>query len=83
MDCDWTGLDGGADQYLAYTSSVSSLSYTMGSTPMASVPGVATLVVDCSAGMEVTVGTCFKCRLATVPPTDNDQTCGEEFGELQ
>ena len=76
-----TGLDGGADQCLANTSSVGLLSYTMGSTPM--VSGVATLVVDCSAGMEFTVGTCFRCRLATVPPTDNDQSCVEEFGELQ
>ena len=78
-----TGLVGGADQYLAYTSSVGLLSYTMGSTLMASVPGVATLVVDHSAGIEVTVWRCYRCRLVTVTPTDSNQACVREFGELQ
>lgn len=78
-----TGLDGEPDQVLSYTESVDSLSYTMGSTSMDSVPGIATLVVDRSGGMHVTVGTCFICRIGTVPPTESEQACVEETGELQ
>ena len=78
-----TGLDGVADQVLGPTASVGSLNYSMGSTSMDSVPGIATLVVDRSGGMHVTVGTCFRCQLATVPPTESDQDCVEETGKLQ
>ena len=78
-----TGLGGEPDQVLSYTESVDSLSYTMGSTSMDSVPGVATLVVDRSGGMHVTVGTCFRCLFPTVPPTASNQACVEETGKLQ
>ena len=78
-----TGLDGVADQALGYPESVGSLNYSMASTSMDSVPGVATLTVDRSAGMEVTVGSCFRCRHTTVPPTDSDEACVEKIGELQ
>lgn len=77
-----TGLDGVADQSIVLQGSVDSLSYAVGSSSMNSVPGVATLTVDRSAGMEVTVGTCFMCQFATNPPTSSDQACVEEIGEL-
>ena len=77
-----TGLVGVADQSIIFTQSVGSLSYAMGSTSINSVPGVATLTVDRSAGMEVTVGTCFMCQFTTDPPTVSDQACVEEIGEL-
>ena len=78
-----TGLDGVQDQVLFHTQSVGSLFYSMGSASMDSVPGVATLIVDRSGGMRVTVGTCFRCRIATVPPTDSEQACVENTGEFQ
>ena len=78
-----TGLDGVADQVLSLTESVGSLSYTMGSPSMDSVAGVSTLIVDRSEGMGVTVGTCFRCQIATIPPTASAQACVEETRELQ
>ena len=55
----------------------------MGSTSTDSAnPGVATLIIDRSAGVEVTVGTCFSCQFLTDPITAGDQGCVEEIREL-
>lgn len=77
-----TGLDGVANRAIGFHHSVGSLSYAVGSSSMNYVPGVATLVVDRSAGMEVTVGTCFMCQFATDPLTDSNRACVEDIGEL-
>ena len=81
----WFGnglLDGG-NQSLTVYSRIGSLSYTMASTSTDSAnPGVATLSIDRSAGVEVTVGTCFNCVFPTDPITVGDQGCVEEFREL-
>ena len=81
----WFGeglLDGG-NESLPFNTRIGSLSYTMGSTSTDRAnPGVATLSIDRSTGVEVTVGTCFNCLFQTEPITTSDQGCVEEFREL-
>ena len=77
------GLLDGGNETLSFTSRIGSLSYTMGSPSTDSTnPGVATLTIDRSAGVEVTVGTCFNCQFPTAPITNSDQGCVEEIREL-
>ena len=76
-----TGLSGVQDQVLIFRDTIGSLSYAT-FVSMDSASGVATLIVDRSAGMEVIVGTCFSCRFSTIPPTDSDRACVKETGEL-
>lgn len=76
-----TGLVGNRGTSLLLSQSEGSLSYTMGSTSMNSDPGIATLTVDRSMGSEVTVGTCFMCRISTTPATESVPACVEKIGE--
>lgn len=69
------GLVDVPNQSITHSQTIGSLSYAAGSVSMNSVPGVATLIVDRSAGLEVTVGTCFRCQFSTVPATDSSQAC--------